>query len=76
MTVQPEVKILRDKNLDDLKGAVDHWTKKEQERIENEVKFMREVLKGRGVSGAAEKNLAEATQVAVASIDSFLTGEQ
>lgn len=64
----------RDKNLDALKAAVKEWTKKEKERLENEVKFMRAVLQGRGASNAAAKNLESASLKAVVEINSFLSG--
>jgi hypothetical protein len=67
-------KYTRDTNLDALKDAVREWVEKEQERLENENKFMREVLDGRGVSDAAARNLSEATAIAAVEISEFLTG--
>jgi hypothetical protein len=44
---RPPTKADRDANLDALQAAVDEWGEKERNRLENEVKFMRAVLKGR-----------------------------
>jgi hypothetical protein len=71
----PPDKDIRDANLDALKSAVSEYVDKEMERLDNEDAFLKEVLKGRGSSEAASKNLAEATRVASVSIDAFLTGE-
>jgi len=68
-------KDIRDANLDKLKGAVDEWVDKEITRLDNEVAFMRDVIKGRGAKEAAMKNLSAATAVALKDIDAFLTGE-
>lgn len=74
MAIFPPDKESRDANLDALENAVTDWVAKEQERLENEVKFMRKVLSGRGVKDAAAKNLAKATAVAAVEIDAFLAG--
>lgn len=68
------LKSTRDANLDKLKGAVDDWADKEIKRIQNENKFMQDVLKGRGSGSSATLNLSKATEVAVADIQEFLTG--
>lgn len=63
----------RDANLDALQEAVDEWADKEKERIEDEVKFLRAVRKGRtGAEMASTQNLAQAETLIVAEINSFL----
>lgn len=65
----------RDANLDALKTAVDEWIAKEKTRIEEEVTFLRKVLKGRtGSEEANSTNLAKSLELVVAEIDSFLIG--
>lgn len=68
-------KTARDANLDALRTAVDEWVDKEVTRLDNEVAFMRDVIKGRGAKEASMKNLTAATKVAVSDIQAFLTGE-
>lgn len=65
-------KATRDANLDALKAAADTWIAKEIIRIENETKFMRTVLAGRGASNAAITNLEGASALVQAEITSFL----
>jgi hypothetical protein len=60
MSVNPPTQKERDANLDTLQKAVDEWSKREQTRLENEVKFMRAVLAGRGVTETGTQNLAVA----------------
>jgi len=62
--------------LKTLKGEAGSkgFVQKEQERLENEVKFLRAVLNGRGASAAATTNLADTTKTAVYSINQFLFG--
>lgn len=57
MSTQIPSKESRAANLDSFKKTVDEWAKKETERLENEVKFLRSVLQGRGASDAGTKNL-------------------
>lgn len=47
----------RDARLDALKTAVDDFAKSETKRIENETKFLRTVLAGRGSDAVAVTNL-------------------
>lgn len=75
MTERGTLQANRDANLQKLKKAVGDWIGKEMKRLDDEVAFMREVLKGRGATEAATKNLNEATAVAVSDIDAFITGE-
>lgn len=73
MARRPPTKDERDKNLDALKDAVKEWSDKETERLENEVKFMRSVLKGRtGSEQAGTKNLDQVSKLLQAEIDDFI----
>lgn len=64
----------RDANLDELRSKVKEWADKEKERLDNENKFMRSVLKGRGVSDPKVLNLNEAVLATADEINDFLTG--
>jgi len=73
MSRLPPTKADRDANLDALQSAVDDWGKKEKERLENEVKFMRAVLKGRtGSEKAGTQNLDELSTLLQSEIDAFI----
>jgi hypothetical protein len=74
MSTQAPTKDARDANLDALKKAVDEWAKTETARLENEVKFLRSVLLGRGASEAGTKNLEEVSKLLQAEIDEFIVG--
>ena len=63
----------RDDNLKALKAAFDEWVGKEQVRLDNEVKFLRAVLQGRGMSSAAARNLQKALGNAVTEINQFMS---
>jgi molybdenum cofactor biosynthesis enzyme MoaA len=66
-------KATRDANLDALKSAVKTWSKKEQDRLENETKFMRAVLQGRtGSTEAGTSNLAVLQDILKKEIQEFL----
>ena len=65
----------RDQLLDELKSATDEWYKAEKKRIEDEVLFLKSVLRGR--TGSDRLNRTNTTQAAVLVIDditSFLAG--
>lgn len=69
----------RDANLKALKKAVEDWATKEIERLDNEARFMKAVVKGRtGSEELGALNLSEAKELvtdelnAVAEIDSFI----
>jgi len=70
----------RNANLDALQKAVDQWADSEKIRLENEVKFMRAVLQGRGaVPGeggvyAGTSNLSTTSTLLQAEVDQFLIG--
>lgn len=76
MAKGPPDKTARDTNLDNLKKAVNKWIDKEITRLDNEAKFMRSVLKGRGASDTAAKNLNSAVSAMKDDIDAYLTGAE
>lgn len=70
---RPPTKTERDAHLDALQSAVDEWGEKEKSRLENEVKFMRAVLKGRtGSEEAGTQALDSASALLQAEIDDFI----
>ena len=73
MARTPTIKDDRDANLDDLEKAVGEWGKKEQDRLENEVKFLRAVLMGRtGSEKAGTDSLDKASALLQAEINDFI----
>jgi len=69
----PPTRTERDANLDALQAAVDEWGEKELSRLENEVKFMRAVLRGRtGSEKAGTQALDAASSLLQAEIDDFI----
>lgn len=73
MAKLPPTKTQRDANLDTLKTAVNTWGEKEKARLENEVKFMRAVLKGRtGSEKAGTQNLNTLQQILELEIEDFI----
>jgi hypothetical protein len=69
----------RDANLEALKKATEKWADKEIERLDNEARFMRAVVKGRtGSEELGALNLAEAAELvskeinSITEIDSFI----
>ena len=72
MATKPPDKASRDANLDALKEAVDEWATVALTRLDNEAKFIRSVLDGRGANTAGTKNLEEASALLQADIDAFL----
>lgn len=74
MAKTPPTKDERDANLDKLTEAMDDWFEDEKKRLENETKFMRSVLEGRGASDAGTKNLIEASALLQSEVDEFIVG--
>lgn len=73
MSKRPPTKSERDANLDKLKSAVKEWGDKEKARLENEVKFMRAVLKGRtGSEKAGTQNLDTLQEILKLEIEDFI----
>ena len=70
---RPPTKDERDERLDALQTAVDDWGKTEQDRLENEVKFMRAVLLGRtGSEKAGTSALDKASSLLQSEINDFI----
>lgn len=74
MASQPPTKAERDANLDSMQTALDQWADSEKTRLENEVKFMRAVLQGRGASNTGSKNLASTSALLQTEINDFIVG--
>lgn len=73
MSKLPPTKADRDANLDALKSAVKEWGDKEKKRLENEVKFVRAVLKGRtGSEKAGTQNLNTLQKILKTEIEAFI----
>jgi hypothetical protein len=72
MSATPPTKDQRDANLDALKKATKDWADKEIKRLENETKFLRAVISGRGASENGTQNLYIVKDLAVGEIDEFL----
>lgn len=73
MAKLPPTKAARDANLDMLKTAVKTWGEKEKTRLENEVKFMRAVLKGRtGSEKAGTQNLDTLQEILKLEVEDFI----
>jgi hypothetical protein len=65
----------RDQLLDDLKQATDEWFEAEEKRINDEVTFVKSVLRGRtGSERLARANTREAQVLVIDDITSFLSG--
>jgi hypothetical protein len=74
MASSPPTRKERDANLDSLEQSVKRWAKVELDRLDNEAKFMRSVLVGRGSSDAGTKNLEAASELLQVEIDDFVVG--
>ena len=75
MATTPPTKSARDKNLTDLKLAATTWFDKEMRRLDNESKFLRAVLIGRGINESVIQNLTALHPVVVSEITDFLTAK-
>lgn len=65
----------RNQLLDDLKTAADQWYAAEKKRIDDEVTFMKSVLRGRtGSDRLSRSNTSRATVLVIDDINSFLAG--
>lgn len=65
----------RNQLLDELKSALQEWRDKEIERIDDEVTFVKSVLRGRtGSERLSRSNTEEARLLVIDDIASFLTG--
>ena len=67
--------LARNARLDKLKAATDDWADKEIARLEDEVVFLKSILKGRtGAGRIAKQNVADASKLVVDEISQFLEG--
>lgn len=74
-TATEQIKVERDKRLDELQKATTEWADKETKRLEDEVKFLKSVLQGRtGAGRLTNQNVADASKLVVDEISQFLTG--
>jgi len=65
----------RDKRLDALEKAVDDWGKKEKERLEGDVKFLKSIINGRpGAGKLADQGISDSADILVQKIGQFLEG--
>lgn len=66
----------RNRILDELKSATDDWAEAEEKRIQDEVTFLKSVLRGRtGSERLARSNTAQARILVIDDINSFLSGD-
>jgi hypothetical protein len=72
MAQQPPTQVQRDANLDALQVALNQWATSETLRLDNEVKFMRSVLQGRGAVNVGTTNLASTSTLLQTAINDFL----
>lgn len=65
----------RDARLTALKNATVEWADKEKKRLEDEVTFLKSILKGRtGAGRLTNQNVADSSKLVVDEIAQFLTG--
>lgn len=62
----------RNSNLDSLQTAVDEWADTEVTRLDNETKFLRAVLQGRGASDIGTKNLESTASLVQEAISEYI----
>lgn len=73
MALRPPSRTTRDANLDALSQATSKWGDEEKKRLENETKFIRSVVKGRGAAEkAGSANLATAGDLLQVEINQFI----
>lgn len=61
--------------LDELEQAVEDWYGRERQRVEDDVTFLKSVLRGRtGSESVARANTATARVLVLTSVDAFLAG--
>jgi hypothetical protein len=74
MTTQADIDA-RNQILDELKQALDEWHDHETQRIDDEVTFVKSVLRGRtGSERLSRSNTSEARVLVIDDINSFLAG--
>lgn len=70
-TIAP-TKAKRDENLRKLKSAVEEYGKNEKTRLEEETKYLRSVLEGRGASNSGTKNISQASELLAQAVTDFI----
>jgi hypothetical protein len=66
----------RNRLLDELKSATDDWADAEERKVQDQVTFLKSVLRGRtGSERLARSNTAQARILVIDDISSFLTGD-
>lgn len=67
----------RDQLLDELKSAADAWFQEESKAIDDEVVFLKSVLRGRtGSDRLTRTNTAQGSVLVINDITSFLAGTE
>lgn len=75
MATKDEKTTARNKRLDELKTATEKWANTEITRLEDEVKFLKSILKGRtGAGRLTKQNVADSAKRLVDEIDQFVQG--
>lgn len=65
----------RDARLTSLENATEEWGKKEKERLEGDVEFLKSVIEGRtGAGKLANQGVEDSSNLLVQSISQFLEG--
>jgi len=62
----------RYRHLEQLRTAVEQWYKKEKERLESEVQFLRDVQEGRGTSGVEALTIGPLETLTAVEVQNFL----
>lgn len=66
----------RNRILDELKAATDDWAEAEEKKVQDEVTFLKSVLRGRtGSERLVRSNTAQARILVIDDINSFLSGD-
>jgi hypothetical protein len=68
----PPTQSTRDANLQTLLSNVQTWGQKEQQRLDNETKFLTAVLQGQTAAMTGTTNLATASSLLESSINDFI----
>jgi len=66
----------RNQLLDELQQATDDWADRETQKVQDEITYLKSVLRGRtGSERLARSNTAQARILVIDDITSFLTGD-
>jgi hypothetical protein len=72
MAGTPPTQAARNANLQALLNSVKTWGQKEQQRIDNETKFLQAILQGENASATGNSNLSTASSLLESSINDFI----